>query len=101
MLVLLPISCWLLLWFIRGSRLNGLRRAFLEAPIVWATFVVIVTEFLSLFTSVTQIAVAIAWAIALSASVVLAVKSKSSVTRTRCLPVQTGLSHVHDQVDWK
>ncbi|CAN5458523.1 hypothetical protein BH10CYA1_BH10CYA1_27440 [soil metagenome] len=78
MLVLLPISCWLLLLLIRASRLNCLRQAFLEASILWASFAVIVTEILSMFTSFTQIAVGAAWGIALLACVAVAVKNKSS-----------------------
>lgn len=80
MLVLLPISCWFLLWFLRASRLNCLRQGFLEASILWATYAVAVTEILSLFTSFTQIAVAAAWAIALGTSLVVAVRSKSSIS---------------------
>ncbi len=83
MLAILPISCWFLLWLIRASRLNCLRQSFLEASILWATYAVFVTETLSLFTSFTQNAVALAWAIALIVCIGLAVKTRHSFSLPR------------------
>jgi hypothetical protein len=74
MLVVLPILCWLVIWFIRESRVNCWRQAFIESSIIWAVCAVSMIEILSLVTAFTQTAVAISWSLILVGASVLALR---------------------------
>lgn len=81
MLVMLPIACWFLLCFARGSRLGCWRLGFIQASLIWATFAVCLTELLSVFTELNRVSVSIAWGCALCICVAFALRDRASLTR--------------------
>ncbi len=65
LLALIPILTFIVMWAAFHERLHDWRSAFLAAAVLWAVFLVIVTELLSLFRAVTFVAVLAVWLVAL------------------------------------
>ena len=88
MLILLPVCCWVLffLYFYLRAKKACWRLAFLDASVVLGTFIVLVTELLSLPDQITFTTVLISWLLLLGCGAWLV----SRVLKSRRLPIPFG-----------